>query len=229
MNYSLAVASALAGLALASVSHAGDAEPVTAETTPPPAAAASDEIEEAPASDTVDRLHEALGAVMRDAEALGYSGRYERLAPAVAELFDLDFMAEKSVGRHWKRATPEEQTQLRETFSRYTVANYAGRFTGWSGQEFKTHGEDDSARGTKLVRTTLLNPADEDTDLDYRLRKTDAGWRIIDIYFNGTVSELALRRSEYSSLIKREGFEALLAALNERISELHAAPAEGAS
>ena len=56
-------------------------------------------------------------------------------------------------------------------------------------------------------------------NVGYRLRRSEAGWRIIDIYFNGTVSELALRRSEYSSLIKREGFDALLVKLDERIAE----------
>jgi phospholipid transport system substrate-binding protein len=67
--------------------------------------------------------------------------------------------------------------------------------------------------------------------LDYRLRKANGNgdWRIVDVYLNGTVSELALRRSEYSSLIKREGFQALLAALHERIDSLAAAPADQAS
>jgi hypothetical protein len=37
---------------------------------------------------------------------------------------------------------------------------------------------------------------------------------------NGTISELALRRSEYSSLIQREGFAALLSALDQRIDDL---------
>ena len=138
-----------------------------------------------------------------------------------------DFMAEKIAGRHWKSMSPEERARLVDAFSRYTIANYAGRFSGWSGQEFQRLGEEPSARGTVLVRTKLLDPEGDDVQLDYRLRHTDEdGWQIIDIYFNGTVSELALRRSEYSSLIKREGFQALLAALDERIAELAATPAD---
>ena len=63
-----------------------------------------------------------------------------------------------------------------------------------------------------------------------RLRKTDeSGWQIIDVYLDGTVSELALRRSEYSALIKREGFQALLAKLDERIETLSSEPPEEAS
>jgi phospholipid transport system substrate-binding protein len=74
--------------------------------------------------------------------------------------------------------------------------------------------------GTVLVHTRLDEPNDEGVALDYRLRMVDGQWRIIDIYLNGTVSELALRRSEYSALIQREGFEALLAKLDERINDL---------
>ncbi|TDJ21644.1 MAG: toluene tolerance protein [Deltaproteobacteria bacterium] len=170
---------------------------------------------------TVERLHATMLSVMKDSEALGYAGRYERLEPVVRSQFDLPFMAAKSVGRYWKTASQEERDQLVKTFSRFSVANYAGRFDGWSGQTFETLGVDASARGTMLVRTKLLNPSGDDIQLYYRLRNgTDGRWKIIDVYLNGTVSELALRRSEYSSLIKREGFEALLIALNKRIETL---------
>jgi phospholipid transport system substrate-binding protein len=80
-----------------------------------------------------------------------------------------------------------------------------------------------------LVRTKLSDPNGEDVTLDYRMREVGGRWKIIDIYLTGTVSELALRRSEYSSLIKREGFKALLAALDERIESLATAPADQAS
>ncbi len=189
----------------------------------------ADDSAQATASAVVDGLHLALYGMMKEAETLGYVGRYERIEPVLRASFDLDFMAQKSVGRHWKTASPQEQARFLDAFHRYTTANYAGRFTGWSGQEFTTHGEEASARGTMMVRTTLRDPTDEDVKLDYRLRKTDAGWRIVDVYFNGTVSELALRRSEYSSLIKREGFDALLAALDERIDEFDDAPEEDPS
>jgi len=190
--------------------------------------------ENAPASEpqatetvaVVERLHAVLIEVMKEAEPLGYQGRYDRLSSVVQELFDLPFMAEKSVGRHWKTASPEDQQILVRTFARYSIANYAGRFHGYSGQQFETLGEEPSIRGTRLVRTQLIDPNDENVKLDYRLRATDGAWKIVDVYLNGTVSELALRRSEYSSLIKREGLEALLAALDERIESLASTPAD---
>jgi phospholipid transport system substrate-binding protein len=174
----------------------------------------------------VEHLHAVLIEVMKEAEPLGYQGRYERLSPVLQERFDLPFMAEKSVGRHWKTISKEERATLVQTFVRYSIANYAGRFHGYSGQHFETLGEEPSMRGTRLVRTLLVDPNDEDVKLDYRLRAADGHWKIVDVYLNGTVSELALRRSEYSSLIKREGLGALLAALDEHIDSLASEPAD---
>jgi len=171
-------------------------------------------------SQVVDALHEQLIGVMKNADALGYKGRFEQLEPVVHQLFDLSFMAEKSVGRHWKTADEGNRAQLLSIFGRFTVANYAGRFNKYSDQSFETLEEEDSVHSTILVRSRLVESNGDYVQLDYRLRSVQGDWRIIDVYLNGTISELALRRSEYSSLIQREGFAALLSALEERIDDL---------
>lgn len=192
---------------------------IVALTTPAPAG------ESAP-KQVVGNLHEALLGVMKESESLGYTGRFAQLEPVLEKCFDLAFMAEKSVGRYWKQATEAEQAKLVDTFSRYTIANYAGRFVGYSGQHFETLDEEPALRETILVRTRLVDPSDEPVQLNYRLRSQDGDWRIIDVYFNGTVSELAMRRSEYATLLKREGVDGLLEALTKKIASLEAGEAE---
>jgi phospholipid transport system substrate-binding protein len=172
------------------------------------------------ASAVVERLHSALIDVMRNATALGYDGRHEKLSPILTELFDIAYMAEKSVGRYWKTANEAERSQLVATFTRFTIANYAGRFDGYSGQHFETLEVEPSLHGTVLVHSRLIEEGAEPVQLNYRLANGSGKWRIIDVYLNGTVSEIALRRSEYSSLIARSGFEALLAALDAKIADL---------
>jgi phospholipid transport system substrate-binding protein len=184
--------------------------------------AARGEAQNPEAVQVVETLHAALLDVMKNADKLGYQGRFERLEPVLGKTFDLDFMAEKSVGRHWQELSPEDQKRFLATFRRFTLANYAGRFDGWSGQHFETVGEDASTHGTLIVKTRLVDPNDEDVQLNYRLRSVDGHWRIIDVYLNGTVSELALRRSENSSLVERGGINSLLTALEARISDLAA-------
>ncbi len=176
-----------------------------------------------PAIPVVEALHASMLDTMKNSETLGYSGRFEKLGTALGRSFDLAFMAQKAVGRSWKKFTPAERTHWLASFERLTAANYAGRFTGFSGQSFETNGVEPSSHDTLIVRTQLHNPEeDEIIALNYRLRETPAGWRIIDVYLNGTVSELALRRAEYSSLIKRNGFQSLVESVDRRVAELSA-------
>ncbi len=207
---------------------ADDAIKKLAASNPAPASEAANPAHAA-AAKRVERLHDSLIAVMKSAEAgTDFSGRTAELQPALVQGFDLPFMAEKSVGRHWKKASEKERAELVDTFTRYMVATYAGRFHGYSGQSFETLGVEPSGRGTLLVRTQVVDPGGEDVSLDYRLRSHEGEWKIVDVYLSGTVSELALRRSEYSSLIQREGFDALIVALNEKIENLANTPADQA-
>jgi phospholipid transport system substrate-binding protein len=56
--------------------------------------------------------------------------------------------------------------------------------------------------------------------LDYLMRKADDRWRIIDVYLNGTISEMAARRSEYSAVLSQGGTSALIALLRKKAVEL---------
>ncbi len=174
----------------------------------------------------VDQLHAGLLHVMKEAEALGFEGRYEQLTPVLEQCFDISFMAQKSVGRYWRTASEEERARLLGTFHRYLISNYAGRFTGYSGQQFETLGDEPALRNTVLVRTQIVDPDDDPVLLDYRLREVGGGWKIIDVYWNGTVSELALRRSEYSTVIQRDGMDGLLSALDDKIAKLASGSAD---
>lgn len=166
----------------------------------------------------VEMLHATLIDVMKNAEALGYQGRYDRLRPVVDRAFDQKFMAEKSIGLQWKKLEPDEQKLWVETFSELNAANYAGRFTGYDGEHFETIDLKPAPRETVFVNTILYIPSEEDVPLNYRMRETSDGWKVIDILMKGTVSELSLRRSDYSSFIKREGFEKLLEALDTKVA-----------
>ena len=188
----------------------------TVETAPAALTVAGDEKPSA----VVGQLHEVLLQVLKQADELGYQGRFDRLDPVVDETFDLNFMAAKAVGRHWKTLTAEEQEQWVGLFGDLTKANYARRFTGFSGQTFELLGQEPASNETIVVSTVLHNPSGDDVELLYRLRETGSGWRIIDIYLDGTVSELALRRSEYSSILKRNGFDALVTGVNQKIGDL---------
>jgi phospholipid transport system substrate-binding protein len=174
----------------------------------------------------VERLYAALLDVMKRANELGFEGRYRVLDPVMTASYDIPFMAELILGRQWKSLSPEQQKRWVETFSRLTVSTYADRFDAYSGERFEVGAVEAATQGTSMVRTSLVRTDGDPVKLDYRMRQNAGAWRIIDVYLSGTVSELALRRSEYSALMRRDGFDALLAAVGEKIAAAEAGTSE---
>jgi phospholipid transport system substrate-binding protein len=170
-----------------------------------------------PASQVVENLHAALLDTMKRAEELGYDGRRSALTPVVRESFDFPFMARLALGRGWRSLEEGDQSRWVGAFEDLSLSTYAARFDGWSGQAFEMIEVTDADHGTRLVKTRLVIPDDDPVQLHYRLRENADGWRIIDIYLDGTVSEVALRRSEFSSVFERQGFDALLSRLQAKI------------
>ena len=174
------------------------------------------------ATKTVERLNAAIADILPKAEELGYAGRFERLKPVMGEAFDVDFMAEKSLGRHWKGLSDEQKKQWAAAFREFTIANYAANLDRNTGQRFELLGEEAAEHDTVLVRGRVVDPAAAPFDLNYRLHRTPKGPRIIDVQLKGTVSELALRRADFTSVIARDGFGALLTTIRSRIADLAA-------
>jgi phospholipid transport system substrate-binding protein len=167
-----------------------------------------------------------LLAVMKDAEQMGYQGRYDTLSPLLGKSFDFPFMARFALGRSWKDLDEEEQRKWLEKFTEVTTATYAGRFKADASGHFEMLGEEPAAQDTIFVRTKLIIPDQDSVELTYRVRQTAEGWRVVDVYLNGTVSELALRRSDYSAVLKRDGFAKLLEVVDQKIADLAAGKVE---
>ncbi|HET6520468.1 MAG TPA: ABC transporter substrate-binding protein [Geminicoccaceae bacterium] len=170
----------------------------------------------------VEELTALLLDVMRNAEALGFGGRYDRLAPVLTRVFNFPVMARIAVGGHWGGLSPEQREQLVDAFTRMSVATYADRFDGYSGESFEILGEGPGPRDTVLVQTTIVRPGEEDVPINYMMREDDGAWRIVDVFLEGRYSELAMRRSEYGSVIERQGFDRLVRALEEQVARMEA-------
>ena len=162
-----------------------------------------------------DFQRELLNA-MKQGQDLGFQGRYARLEPAVLKSHDLTKIVRIVVGKEWKQLSSQQRQILTDVFTRLSISAYARNFKEFSGESFVYESEDKTARGGIIVHTTLVLPDKKDVKLDYMLKKKGNSWRIINIIANG-VSDLALKRSEYTSILKRKGFEALIAKISEKI------------
>ena len=170
---------------------------------------------------TVDNLHAALLDIMQNAESLGYAGRRDRIAPIVEASFDLAFITRFTVGRYWADLSTAQQDIMVDALGRLTIANYASRFDGYSGERFVTVSNKAARKGRELVRTVLEvnNNTADNVSLDYLLQRSDASWRIVNVIANG-VSDLSLKRADYGAIIKSQGLDSLITRLNAQIADL---------
>ena len=173
----------------------------------------------APAA-VVEGFHAALLDTMRNARLLGPRGRERRLRSAMQAAFDLPAMTRIAVGPPWTGLAEDERQALVSAFSDWVVATYANRFDGYAGESFATVGESALQSGDRLVRTQLLRPNDAPVQLNYLLRGGEGRWRVVDIYLAGTISELASRRAEFTTLLRDGGAERLAAELRRRTAAL---------
>ncbi len=164
-----------------------------------------------PAAAQIEAFDNALLDTMKQAKSLGVQGRFRQLEPAVGHAFDLPTMTRFAVGPKWATASPQDQAALTRAFTRLTVATYAHNFDSFGGEKFAVDPKVDSRGPDKLVRTHLVSPHDKPVDLTYRMRQaSDGRWKIIDVYYNGSISELAARRSDFASTVNAGGPAALV-------------------
>jgi phospholipid transport system substrate-binding protein len=177
-----------------------------------PASAAAD------AKSTVDAFDAALMDVMKNAEKLGYKGRFDKFEPVITKIYDLPLMTRISVGPQWTSLTPDQQTKVIEAFKQLSIATYASRFDGYGGEQFQITGESPANGGDDIVDTKLVRPNDEPVELNYRLRKNGDDWKIIDVYLSGTISQLANYRSEFAATLRSGGGDALVSLINQKVA-----------
>jgi len=168
---------------------------------------------------SVRGFYDTLLTTMKDGRTLGQSGRNARLAPVVDRVFDVPFMTRLAIGPSWGTFSPAQQQQLTEAFRHYITATYADRFDSYSGQQLQVTGER-PYNADVIVQTRIVKSDGETTTLNYLMRQNQGSWKISDVYLDGTISQLAVQRSEFYSILRRDGIDGLVMALNRKVDLL---------
>ncbi len=168
----------------------------------------------------VRRLNAALIEAMRRADSLGIKGRYALLAPVISRVFHFPIMARIAIGRHWRKLNIDQRNRIVDIFSLLSIWTFAARFNSYSGERFEVMGQRPSLRGSVLVKNRIFKSTGDSVAINYLLRKFDGEFRIVDVLLEAKFSELAIKRSQYTSIIKREGFDSLLLKLENKIAKI---------
>lgn len=168
----------------------------------------------------IEGLYRTLIDIMQHAKQLGVKGRYEKLAPVLAKAYDVPSMAQASVGRGWETMQPKQQADIIDAFTRMMVATYANRFDDYTGEHFEITQTLDQPPADKMIKTQVVPTSGKPVALNYVVRNQQGTWRIVDVYLDGTISELASRRAEFGAILKSGGAEALVASLRQQGDKL---------
>ncbi len=164
--------------------------------------------------EVIERFNATLLEAMQKANELRYEGRYKLLEPVIRDSFAFPYMGSVSAGRYWKVLDDKQRSVYLETYMSWTVATYAGRFNEYAGERFELGPA--SGQGTVTVVSKLVGTDGDVTEFDYQLRRLEGRWRIVDIQISG-VSQLALTRAQFVSVLKDKGFDGLVSMLKDRI------------
>ncbi len=173
-----------------------------------------------PAAGQIEAFDSALLATMKEGASLGMKGRMRRLEPAVERAFNLPAMAQYTVGPAWATFSDADKTAVIEAFTRYSVANYASNFSSFSGETLSVEPKVDERGPDKLVHTKLVPVHHAPVDIVYRMRQVGGTWKIIDIFYQGSISQLTTRRSDFAATVASGGAAGLVAHLNALTEKL---------
>ena len=167
----------------------------------------------------IEAYYSQLMPTLKAAGSLSVSERDRRFGPAIRSAFDIGTMAKLASGPAWSKFSGAQQAAVREAFARFLVADYAHQVTDYSGESFVVDPQTspEARGGGEIVKTKLLQPGGRTVQINYLVR----GGRIIDVYLNGTISDLATRRDEFASILAGGGgADALVKTLRERTDSL---------
>lgn len=171
-----------------------------------------------PAAVHIRTYYQQLMPTIQQAGRLSVRERDRRFTPAIISAFDLGTMTRLAVGPAWTSFSASQQAAVRDAFTHFIIADYASQVTDYSGESFVVESQTslESRGGGEIVKTKLLQPGGRTVTINYLVR----GGRVIDVYFNGTISDLATRRDEFASIIASGGADALIKRLRDRTESL---------
>ena len=153
--------------------------------------------------------------------AVPFAQRSDQVAPTIDAVFDLSAILETSVGPSWNALSADQQSALRMAFRRYSVATYVSNFDSFTGQRFDISPDTRALPNNEQVVTTRIIPASGEAHrLDYVMRQNNGAWQVVDVLADGTISRVAVQRSDFRRLLTQGGSAALVVSLQSKAAQL---------
>lgn len=171
-----------------------------------------------PAARQIEQFYAALIDTMKNGRELGIQGRYRQLAPVAEDTFDLGAMTRLTVGPAWSTMSETDHKAITDAFGRLMLSNYAKNFKSFGGEQFVVDPMVKMRNEDKIVESKLVRSGGRSTvPFNYRMHLVGDKWKIIDVFLNGYVSQVALRRADFSSTVAASGASGLVKKIDELV------------
>jgi len=133
-----------------------------------------------------------------------------------AETVDINWIAKFVVGRYWREASGEQQGQYIKFYNDFLIRSYVSKFRQYTDQKMVVNKFTAEEEGKYIVETTIIDKEGKSYNVFYKVNKMENGsLKIYDIVAEG-VSMITTQRSEFASILSREGMDALIRKLQQK-------------
>ena len=170
----------------------------------------------------IQRLNDGLLQIMKEGDRTPFTQRVAQLAPVVDAALDVPAILRLAVGPAWSTLTPAQQASLLSAFRNYTVATFVENFDSYDGQRLTVSPQTRALPGgAQVVHTQVISRSGLAThSIDYVMRNGARGWQASDILADGTISRVAVLRSDFAAMLASGGAPALEASLQRKTAAL---------
>jgi phospholipid transport system substrate-binding protein len=172
-----------------------------------------------PLDQPLQELYAALDAAMRAGHTTPFPQRFDALAPVIDRVFDLETVLKVSVGLRWDGMDPAIQERLLRTYRRFTVATYVANFDRYDGQRFQILPGVRTSGSDRIIGTEIVGNG-QNVRMDYVMRDDSGTWRAVDVLLEGSISRVAVQRSDFRKILASGDADALIASLHRKIADL---------
>jgi len=147
--------------------------------------------------------------------------RRKKLRTVINPKFNYVEMGKRSLSHEWKKLTPKQRKEFVTLFEKLLENSYAAKIESYHDEQINYL--DEIIKGKyAMVKTQVVRKA-EAVGVDYKLLKTNDQWQVYDFIIEG-VSMIRNYRSQFSKIIRKDSFQALLDKMSKKVSELESGP-----
>jgi phospholipid transport system substrate-binding protein len=169
----------------------------------------------------VAKLGETALGMVTNKDLVG-DARREEFRKLLQANFDMAWIGQFVLGKHWRRASPDQRETYLKLFEESVVFTYTNQFDEYSGQTFEVTGNTEADRFT-MVKSKIVDPANPESSVlvDWRLIEDNGNFKIVDVVIEG-ISMGITQRNEYSAVIDSNGgkIDSLLVKMEEILENL---------